>query len=107
MMRGNRWCPSALVLALATDSRPVQNGEELLAVARAMVLLALEAGPRPAALLPRAWPVSAVLIRAAVRELELQGLIEGDDRGPRACLGLTPLGWNRLAVMKGGVRWSA
>lgn len=104
-MHGNPWYSEAL--ALATGGRPVQNGGQLAAVARVIVMLALEAEPRAAAALPRAWPVSGALIRAAARDLQREGLIEGGDGGPQESLELTPQGRTRLTVMKGEMRRSA
>lgn len=104
-MRGNPWYSEAL--ALATGGRPVQNGEQLTAVARVIVMLALEAEPRAAAALPRAWPVSGALIRAAARDLQRDGLIEGAEGGPQGILTMSPLGWDLLTVMKGELRRSA
>ncbi|MDH4132099.1 MAG: hypothetical protein OEV95_09885 [Gemmatimonadota bacterium] len=104
-MRGNPWYPAAL--ALATDGRPVRNGEELMAVARAIVLLAVEAEPRAPAALPWAWPATRALIRAAAHDLAREGLVEGGDRAPPGRLELTPSGRRHLAAMKGAVRRSA
>ena len=94
-------------LALATGGRPIGNGEDLVCLARALVLLGLERGPRAFPELPRAWPVTRVLLHAASRELVREGLVAEGGDGPLARLFLTPQGQHALRVAKGELRRSA
>jgi hypothetical protein len=104
-MKGHPLMTSAL--GLATGGRPIGSGEDLVCLARALVLLALEEGPRASGELPRSWPVTRVLLRAASRELVREGLVAEGGDGPRAPLSLTPQGRNALLVVKGELRRSA
>ena len=104
-MNGNPLMDAALLLA--TGGRPVRNGEDLICLARALVLLGLEDGPRSFPQLPRAWPVSRVLLFAAVRDLVLEGLVAGGAHALHAQLALTPQGRNTLRVARGEIRRSA
>jgi hypothetical protein len=54
-MRGNPWYRAAVALAACG---PVESGDQLRAVARALVLLGLEVDPKSVAELPRAWPIT-------------------------------------------------
>lgn len=94
-------------LALATGGRPVASGQDLLATARAMVLLGLDAGPRSTASLPRSWPVSRLLVLAAVEELRRDGLVTISVPGPPGTVELTPRGRVSLQGLRQGERRSA
>ena len=104
-MNGNPLMDAAL--ELATGGRPVRNGEDLICLARALVLLGLEDGPRSFPQLPRAWPVSRVLLFAASRDLVLEGLVAAGAHALHAQLALTPQGRNTLRVARGEIRRSA
>jgi hypothetical protein len=94
-------------LELATAGRPVRNGEDLICLARALVLLGLRDGPRTFPELPRAWPVSRALLFAAVRDLVIEGLVATGAHAPHARLALTPQGRDTLGVARGEMRRSA
>jgi len=104
-MTGNPLRDAAL--GLATGGRPVRNGEDLICLARALVLLGLEDGPRAFPELPRAWPASKALVFAALRDLVTEGLVAGDAHAPHPRFVLTPRGRNALRVAKGEWRRSA
>jgi hypothetical protein len=72
-MRGNPWY--GVAVGLATGGA-VATGDQLRAVARALVLLGLERGSRTAAELPRAWPVTRAAIHAALADAVAARLCE-------------------------------
>lgn len=82
-MTGSPWYSRAVELY----DRTVRTGDDLAAVARLMVLLALEAGPRLLAELPRGWPVTRAVLRATVPTLIAEGVVAGSGPGsPRLML---------------------
>lgn len=72
-MRGNPWYGVAVGLTIAGG---VETGDQLRAVARALVLLGLERGSQTAAELPRAWPVTRAAVRAALADAVAARLCE-------------------------------
>jgi len=96
-MRGNPWYPAAAALAACG---PVESGDQLRAVARALVLLGLEGDPKSVAELPRAWPITRAALRVAVAEATAARLCEsvGDPLGR---LRLTDRGRALLGRMRG------
>jgi hypothetical protein len=95
-MYGNPWFAIAAGLVVGG---PLASGDQLRATARALVLLGLERGPRAAAELPRAWPVTRVAILAAVRDALAGRLCEpaGDARGR---VRITPRGRRLLESLR-------
>lgn len=78
-MRGNPWYGVAVGL---TTGGALETGDQLRAVARALVLLGLERGSQTGAGLPRAWPVTRAAMRAALADAVAARLCEsvGDAR---------------------------
>jgi hypothetical protein len=94
-------------LELATGGRPISSGEDLMRLARALVFLVLEHGPRAMPELPRAWPVTRVLLRDAIRDLLAEGLVARSPVESRGAVGLTAVGRAHLLAATGQVRRSA
>jgi predicted transcriptional regulator len=90
---------TAPALEMATGGRPIRSGEDLMALARALVLVGLADGPSAVALLPRRWPVTSVLLRAALRLLEQEGLIARTLIGTFGRYELTPRGRVTVTTM--------